>query len=364
MRTRVCITIDTEFSIGGAFTDPGKLPVAEPMVWCEVAGRSQGLGFLLDQFDRHRIPATFFVEAAHRHYFRSEDPMGDIARRIVAHGHEVQLHTHPCWAVFQYEDWRERVQREPRQDEFFGRAEDDTVRLLRQGQQTFADWGVPAPTVFRPGNMQHDDTLFAALARCGIPYSSNVGLAVFDSNDPRYRLYSGVHRCHGVLEMPVLTFQDWQLGGRRHLKTLTIAGTSFAETRLLLERAHAQQVPLVVLLTHPFEYVQRRDDTMRIARGNALHQDRLARLCQYLDGNRDRFLPTGMGAAGAALQGVPESLPPSALPSALPSAVQGAPDNRNVLLHGSVWHSIRRLAEQVANDRYGNWVLSRQGAPA
>ncbi|GGX90209.1 polysaccharide deacetylase family protein [Massilia dura] len=348
MRTRVCISIDTEFSIGGAFTSADRQPVAEPMVWCETGGRSHGLGFLLEQFERHRIPATFFVEAAHRYYFQDQDPMGAIVRRIVGQGHEVQLHTHPCWAVFEHDDWRERVAREPLQDEFFGRAEDDTVRLLRQGQQAFAGWGVPAPTVFRPGNMQHDDALFAALARCGIPYSSCVGLAVFDSRDPRYQLYSGAHHRHGVLEMPVLTFQDWQLGGRRHLKTLTIAGTSFAETRLLLERAHEQQVPLVVLLTHPFEYVQRRDDHMRTARANALHQDRLARLCGYLDGNRDRFLPTGMGEAGDAMQ----------------AALQAVPDERNVLLHGSGWHSIRRLAEQAVNDRYGSWALARQGVPA
>lgn len=356
MRTRVCVSIDTEFSIGGAFTSPDKQPVAEPMVWCDVAGRSQGLGFLLEQFERHRIPATFFVETVHRHYFRERDPMGDIVRRIVAQGHEVQLHTHPCWAVFQHADWRERVEREPRQDDFLGRAEEDTVRLLRQGQQTFAEWGVPAPTVFRPGNMQHDDALFAALARCGIPYSSCVGLAVFDSNDLRYRLYSGAHRRHGVLEMPVLTFQDWQLGGRRHLKTLTIAGTSFSETQILLERAHEAQVPLVVLLTHPFEYVQRRDDAMRHARANTLHQQRLAHLCRYLDGNRDRFLPTGMGEAGGFLQ--------AALQADVQADLQSMPDERNVLLHGSGWRSIRRLAEQAVNDRYGHWALSRQGAPA
>jgi len=341
--TRVCISIDTEFSIGGAFTHADRHPVAEPMVWCEVDGRSQGLGFLLNQFERHRIPATFFVEAAHRYYFRS-DPMARIARRIVEGGHEVQLHTHPCWSVFRYADWREQVQHAPRQDDFFGRAEDDTVRLLRQGQEAFADWGVPAPTVFRSGNLQHDDTLFAALARCGIPYSSCVGLTVFDSHDPRYRLYSGAHRRHGVLEMPVLTFQDWRVGGRRHLKTLTIAGTSFTETRLLLERAYEQKVPLVVILTHPFEYVQRRDDQMRSARGNALHQDRLARLCAYLDAHRGHFLPTGLGEAG--------------------SALQAAPDERNVLLHGSGWRSVRRLAEQAAYDRYGSWVLSRQQVAA
>jgi peptidoglycan/xylan/chitin deacetylase (PgdA/CDA1 family) len=343
MVTRVCISIDTEFSIAGAFAHADRQPVAEPMVWCEVGGRSQGLGFLLEQFERHRIPATFFVETAHRYYFR-HDPMAAIARRIAEHGHEVQLHTHPCWAVFRHGDWRERVRRQPRQDDFLGRAEDDTVDLLRQGQETFGDWGVPAPTVFRSGNLQHDDALFAALARAGIPYSSCVGLAVFDSMDPNYCLYSGAHRRHGVLEMPVLTFQDWQVGGRRHLKTLTIAGTSFAETRLLLERAHAQGVPLVVILTHPFEYVQRRDDQMRRARGNALHQERLVQLCRFLDGARDRFLPTGMGEAGAALHHVA--------------------DERNVLLRGSGWRSVRRLVEQAAYDRYGSWALARQEVPA
>ena len=61
MRTRVCITIDTEFSIAGAFQDAACLPVAEPMVWCEVKGRSEGLGFLLPQFKKHQVPVTFFV---------------------------------------------------------------------------------------------------------------------------------------------------------------------------------------------------------------------------------------------------------------------------------------------------------------
>lgn len=341
MRTRVCISIDTEFSIGGAFAHADRQPVAEQMVWCDVGGRSEGLGFLLREFARSHVPATFFVEAAHRYYFR-HDPMAPIARRILDDGHEVQLHSHPCWSVFRQDDWRAVVQRTPRQDDFFGRAEDDTVRLLEQGQQAFADWGVPAPTVFRSGNLQHDDTLFRAQARCRIPYSSSVGLTVFDSSDPRYRLYSGAHPRHGVLEMPVLTFQDWRIGGRRHLKTLTIAGTSCAETRLLLERAHAQEVPLVVILTHPFEYVQWRDDSMRVARRNALHQRRLASLCRFLDSARERFLPCGLGEAGAAL------------------AAQ--PDERNTLLHGSGWRSVRRLAEQFAYDRYGDLALLRQAA--
>lgn len=339
MLTRVCITVDTEFSIGGAFADAARLPVAEPMVWCEVDGRSEGLGFLLEQMRLHRIPATFFVEALQRLYFR-KDPMRPIARRLRDDGHDVQLHLHPCWSVFRHEDWRARVRREPRQDDFAGRPEQDTLALLREGMATFADWDMARPVLFRSGSLQHDAALYRALARAGIPYSSSVGTAIYDSGDADYRLYSGLHRRHGVLEFPLLTFQDWRVGRRRHLKTLTIAGTSFAETRQLLRQAHAEGVPLVVLLTHPFEYVQRAGDDTRMRR-HAVNQQRLAQLCGFLDGARDQFLPCALADAARALDGGAE---------------------RNLLLRGNPLHSVRRMAAQVSYDRYGAWALRRRAA--
>jgi hypothetical protein len=92
----VCITIDTEFSIGGNFEDPALAPVAEPIVLGSVGGREQGLGFLLDSLGEFGIRATFFVETLQTAYF-GDEPMGGIARRIAAAGHDVQLHLHPCW---------------------------------------------------------------------------------------------------------------------------------------------------------------------------------------------------------------------------------------------------------------------------
>jgi peptidoglycan/xylan/chitin deacetylase (PgdA/CDA1 family) len=336
MPTRVCITVDTEFSIAGAFTDAACRPTGEPMVWCEVDGRSEGLGFLLSTFDTYRIPATFFVEALHRHYFR-DDPMRPIVQRIRAHQHEVQLHAHPCWSVFQHADWRERVRKQPRQDDSHGRTEDDLVDLIGQGMATFADWGLAPPQVFRSGSLQHDDTLFRALARTAIPYSSNVGLGLFDSGDPDYRLYSGRHLRHGVAEFPVLTYNDWSVGAHRHLKLLTIAGTSFAETRTLLERAHRAGIAQVVILTHPFEYIQTRDPAMQHVRRHSVTQSRLTKLCQYLDTNRDRFVPSGMAEAA-------RNAPPDG---------QG-----NVLLEGGLWQAVGRMATQVSYERYGQCALA------
>jgi peptidoglycan/xylan/chitin deacetylase (PgdA/CDA1 family) len=343
MRTRVCITIDTEFSIAGAFSHPTLCPVADPMVTCDVAGRSEGLGFLLATFQSHGIPATFFVEALNRHYFK-HDPMAPIARHIHHQGHEIQLHLHPCWSVFQHADWRDRVRASPRQDDFFGRDETDTLDLLRQGIAAFSDWGVPKPQVFRAGNLQHDDTLYMALARSGIPYSSNVGLAVFNSGDPRYALYAGRHQRHGVVECPVLTYSDWRIGRRPHLKTLTIAGTSFSEMKTVLEQAHRRGISLVVILSHPFEYIQSRDQNLRHARRHGVAQARLAELCHYLDRNRDRFIPSGIAAAAG------------------DASHPGEPTNP--LLEGRRWESIGRMALQAAYQWYGQAaLLATRGTP-
>lgn len=344
MRTQVCLTVDTEFSIGGAFADTRRHPVGEAFVWCPVGERSEGLGFVLACLQKYRLPATFFIETSQRMYFR-DDPMGPIARRIRDDGHELQLHIHPCWSVFQHADWAERVRRQPRQDDFHGRAEDDTLALIAHGQQAFGDWGLAPPQVFRSGSLQHDDALYRALQRCQIPYSSNVGLAIYDSGDPHYQLYAGRHQRHGVIECPVLTYCDWRLPGRRHLKSLTIAGASFAETRRLLEQARRAGMALVVILTHPFDYVQSRQPDLARARRHGVNQQRLLKLCRFLDSNRDRFAACGLAEAAA-------------MP--MPRPQEG-----NFLLDG-VWHqTMARLAVQAGAAWRGRLLApARPGAAA
>jgi hypothetical protein len=336
MRTNVCITIDTEFSIAGAFAASHLKPVSRQMVMCEVKGRSEGLGFMLDCFRHNGITATFFVEALHRYYFK-DDPMRPIVKQIAAAGHDLELHVHPCWSVFAHEDWAERVRLQPRQDDFAGRAEDDSVRLIEYGIEVFRDWGLARPTVFRSGSLQHDDGLYRALARCDIPYSSNIGVAIYDSGDPAYALYSGRHLRHGVVECPVLTFSDWSVPGKQHLKSLTITGTSFSETSHLLDEAHRLGIGEVVILTHPFEYIQSHDNDLAHARSHKLNQQRLVQLCEYLAANRDRFRACGMAEAAAT--------PPTA-----------AGDNQ--LLVGKPWQSVQRLAHQALYQQFGNWALA------
>lgn len=341
MRTQVCITVDTEFSIAGAFRDREAFPVAEQRVWCVTDNQSHGLGFMLDCFTQYKITATFFVEVLNKHYFK-HDPMRRVAEQLHVAGHDVQLHLHPCWTVFQHKDWRERgrVRTTPGLDAFFGRSESDSLRLMEYGLETFYTWQLPAPTVFRSGGLHHDDVLYRAQARAGIPYSSHVGVAVFDSGDANYRLYSGRHERHGVIECPTLSFRDWKIPGKAHLKTLTITGSSFAETRMLLEQAHREGMEQVVILTHPFEYVHSVDRPVPKVRRHHVNQRRLAKLCKFLNENSDRFSTCGMAAAAA-----------------MPMRTESS---RNVLLEGSLLKALPRMVEQTVYDNYGTWRLNNQ----
>ena len=74
--TEVCITVDTEFSIGGAFADPQRYrPLSTELVECRIGGRSEGLGFILQTLKKSGVAATFFVEVLQGCYF------GDVPMR-------------------------------------------------------------------------------------------------------------------------------------------------------------------------------------------------------------------------------------------------------------------------------------------
>src|SRR5258708_11623478 len=108
-RTEICITVDTEFSIAGALTDPVRYqPVSDPPVYGRVGGQEHGLGFLLDCLQRHGLTATFFVECLNAAYF-GDAPMGGVVERLLAAGQDVQMHLHPEWLDFRDPRWRDTV---------------------------------------------------------------------------------------------------------------------------------------------------------------------------------------------------------------------------------------------------------------
>ncbi|WP_018951533.1 hypothetical protein [Thioalkalivibrio sp. AKL12] len=282
MTTRIHITVDTEFSIGGAFADPkNRTPVGPASVYCERQGRSEGLGYLMATLEQHGIRGTFFVETLNTCYF-GDEPMGGIAREIAARGHDVQLHLHPCWTYFEKPDWAQWLEIDPPNDDITRRSEDEQVRLIQMGQDTFRRWGLPAPGVLRTGGLKVGLGVYAAMRQCGIGMASNIGLAIFRPHEPELQLFAGHHDIDGIREFPVTTYSDFRWPGRRHHKTLTITGCSWPETRTVLKNARAQGVSDIVVLTHPFEFVKHQGSAARPPKLDHVNRHRLERLCAFV----------------------------------------------------------------------------------
>ena len=292
MRTKVFLTIDTEFSIGGAFKAPQTVqPIGAQNVMCNVGERSEGLAYLLDTFAAHDLRATFFVEALQTAYF-GDAPMGGIVRRIGAAGHDLQLHLHPVWTYFDHPQWPQQLAHVQPNDDLHGRSVEQLVAWMQRGIDTFGRWGLPAPVALRTGNLMVDRNVYRAMAQVGLTVASNIARAVFEPAEPQLRFNAGIHRIEGVVELPVLTYADLQLGARTHRKVLTITGSSLAEARCLLDRAQAGGAPSVVLLTHCHEFVK--GDMRASLVPDRVNQRRLDALCRYLHDSADRFEVTTM----------------------------------------------------------------------
>ena len=290
MRTQVCITIDTEFSIGGAFADPhGRAPVGEENVTCPAGGRENGLGFLLETFAEYGTSATFFVEAMQAAYF-GDAPMGRMVERILKAGQNVELHLHPCWATFKNPGWREGLSpTAPPDDNCDGRSADDLAALIGEGLAALGRIGVPDVVAMRTGNLRADTNVYRAMRACGLRVASNVGVALNRPSEAELVLAGGRHWIEDVLEVPVLTYVQLALGARRIQRLLTTTATSWAETEALLWQARRAGVPTIVLLTHPFEFIKgdRLDAAKR--RVNRINQKRLRRMCAFLAENAKDF---------------------------------------------------------------------------
>lgn len=298
MRTKVFITIDTEFSIGGAFVDPlDKSPIGAQNVLCEVNGRSEGLGFMLETFQAHDIRATFFTEALQTAFF-GDRPMAELVQRIATAGHDLQLHLHPVWTYFDRPNWQQHLAREQPTDNMHGRSVAQLASWMQRGINTFARWGLPAPVALRTGNLMVDRNVYRAMRQVGLKVASNVARAVFEPDEPALRFNAGVHAVEGVTELPVLNYTGLRFGSRLERKSLTITGSSISEATCLLERASASGSPAVVLLTHCHEFVK--GDMRTDLKANRLNQRRLVALCRFLRDAGDRFEVTTMDRMASA----------------------------------------------------------------
>lgn len=288
-KTQVCITVDVEPSIAGAFAAPEQFkPLIHEPIAGMVEGQSEALGFITRTLGEAGLKATFFVEAMHTAYF-DERLMGRYVEALKADGQDVQLHVHPCWLTFH--DGKPDMGRFV-SDECADHMEERLVEIFGRGMEQFERWTGARPTGLRTGSFSVNRTVFKAMAKLGLGVSSTICLAHAPPAETALRLSGGVHEIEGVREFPVTCFRDRGPVGRGRLRSLQITACAAWELEDLLEAAQASGHAYVVIVTHPFEFLKR--DSFRYARINAnrINQRRLRALCAFLNANWDRFAVT------------------------------------------------------------------------
>jgi hypothetical protein len=285
--TQICISIDTEFSIAGHFQRPDEYePVAGPVVYGAVDGKEQALGFLLETFDRYNIVASFFVECANYFYF-GDHPMQDVVTRLKTAGQDIQLHVHPVWLHF---NTNPEIGTFPRQDDCSGQEFDELKRVFSACIAVFERWVGRPPLAIRTGSLRADENVYRVMHELGILMSSSVALGIFQPTEPLLSHDSGRHRIHGVMEIPVFSYQDSNFAGRAHKKSLQITSCSWPELKYLLWKARNSGIENIVILTHPFEYIKKSDFRYRKLTRNRVNQQRLHNLCEFISQHPQDFV--------------------------------------------------------------------------
>ncbi len=272
----IFVTIDTEFSAGSMFKDPanGK-PVTEKAVHCTIGKENHGLEFLLTVFRQYRIQATFFVEAAHT-LVMGHDTMKPVVEAIAGAGHDIQLHIHPLW-LSAHKHHKKVI------DSMAKLSFQDALFLLETGVEAFEIWGLPCPVAFRAGNLQMGLSTYKALEKAGILLSSSVGMAIFLPEEKKLHIKNSIRTIGACTEIPVLAYSEMKLPGRSGLKNLTITGSGQRELTHITSQAVQKGVQDIVLLTHPFEYIKRKDKEYKNISVNRVNKKKLVHFCQFIN---------------------------------------------------------------------------------
>jgi len=325
VKTKVVLTVDTEPSIAGAFSNEVATPLIDEPVAGLVEGKSEALGFLIETLTGHGLVATFFVETVHTRYF-SDRMMGGYVERLLRADQDVQLHLHPCWLSFKDGTLdRSDLVTDHCHELETGRL----TALIGEGADQIRTWTGIRPTGMRTGNFSTALSVFEAMRQAGLSRASNICLAAHRPPEPGLAVPGGVHDFAGIRELPVTCFFDVGPVGHGRLRPMQVTALTAREQISLLNTAHDVENPVVVIVTHPFEFLKKHDFRYTNLRPNRIIQDRFRRLCAFLSANSDRF----------------EVMP-------LATAADAVDDRQGwTELSGNAFNSIVRAAANAVNDR-------------
>jgi peptidoglycan/xylan/chitin deacetylase (PgdA/CDA1 family) len=317
---KVVISIDVEPSIAGFFDNPLYTPLFDEPISCDVNGKSEGLGFLINLFKEYNFIATFFIETVHNAYFPTSK-MEKYIHQLLEANQDIQLHLHPIWSYFK--------DKKLMNDNCADYPIEFIAALIQEGKEYIKQWTGKNPIALRTGGFSVGNNVYHAMRMENLHISSNICAGyskIIDEN--LLNITHGVHRFFNITEIPVTCFYERNLHTWKTLRQLQVTAVGAFEMIDILNKMQKNNHKIAMIVTHPFEFVKKDNYRYFNIRINKMIQARMESLCYFLKKNSDRF------------QVIPIS-----------EAAQIEPYNSSYLLKSNPVFSFLRATTNFINDR-------------
>jgi peptidoglycan/xylan/chitin deacetylase (PgdA/CDA1 family) len=223
-------------------------------IWGILPGKSgrHGIERMMNILDQHGVKGTFFVNVyeAQQH---GEAAIVEVCRVVHAHGHDLELHTHPrpIFGVDAMRDANLSTQ----------------VEILQKGVDLLKRWTGTVPVAHRAGGFLANCDTVIARGQVGIPLelSHNVACRGGGALEPNLTTNKPIV-CEGVLCVPVSSYAQASVGNWRSMRFLDIEASSPDEIRHVVSDLNCHDVRTAVIMMHSFSFSQFGRPNLRVER--------------------------------------------------------------------------------------------------
>lgn len=282
----IFLTIDTEHSIGGAFSNPDLKPVGNlKRIYGQVGEKKYGIPLIMDIGDTYGLKFSFFLEVLNRYYF-GESETREVCQYILKRDHDVQLHIHPNYLNFNCEVPGKLKYSDFMSEFSFNRQ----TQLLTEGRDLLIKYGAHKPVAFRAGSYGANISTLEALKKTGFLIDCSFNRAY--CNRTCFIPESDVNdlsKMNGIWEFPVTNFIENSHIRTKRFMPMDINGVSFQEMKQVLENAAENGPQNITIILHSFSFIKAFDVQYVKVRPRETVIRRFEKLCLFLAENKDRF---------------------------------------------------------------------------
>jgi hypothetical protein len=291
---RVYFTVDTECSMGGAWTHLDRRPVgALKHIFCRIGEKDFGVPLLTRMMGEFGFKATYFVETFATRCVGESD-IRPVFEFLLHQGQDVQLHIHPVFR--QYAEFRKALDvgveyngSEP-MDLLGHMGVSAQMELLEEAIDQFESFAGYRPSAFRAGCYAGSRSMLKCLSRVGIAVDSSFNPCYHPMSFPDGAPEPNVaQKIEGTWELPVTVARTPLPEGYNGYKCADCSSLSFPEIRGMLEAAVKFGQEHFVIVFHSFSAVKMKDETYAEMRPNRIVIGRLEKLFRYLAGHTVQY---------------------------------------------------------------------------